>query len=172
MQIDANTSPSILENAAAAVGFRSDKDASTASDSAATRPRLSVEVWRRSKLERIDSKICGVNWFLERERSERSLRTWWRIGESSRGRRPVRKSRTEEIAEKGVSALMMSDLMEARVWRVSETESSSSIDEERRRRRNRKPRRRFYINKNIHLRQIFNLKNLSCMSSTVKIWNL
>lgn len=144
MQIDANTSPSI----AAAVGFRSDNDASTASDSAAKRPRLSVEVWRRSKLERIDSKICGVKSFLERERSERSLRTWWRIGESSRGRRPVRKSRTEEIAEKGVSALMMSDLMEARVWRVSETESSSSIDEDR---RNRKPRRRFYINKNIHL---------------------
>lgn len=117
MQIVANASPSI----AAAVGFRSDNDASTASDSAA-------EVWRRSKLERIDSKICGVSSFLERERSERSLRTWWRIGESSRGRRPVRKSRTEEITEKGVSALMMSDLMEARVWRVSETESSSSID--------------------------------------------
>lgn len=159
MQIDANTSPSI----AAAVGFRSDNDASTASDSAA-------EVWRRSKLERIESKICGVKSFLERERSERSLRTWWRIGESSRGRRPVRKSRTEEIAEKGVSALMMSDLMEASVWRVSETESSSSIDEED---EIVKPRRRFYINIRIFTwRQIFNLNFLSFTSSTVKIWNL
>lgn len=46
-------------------------------------------------------------------------------------RRPVRKSNTEEITETEVSALMMSDLIEARVWRVSETESlASSIDED------------------------------------------
>lgn len=63
-QIDANASPSIPENAAA-LGFRSDNDASTASDSAATRPwlLLSSEFRRRRKLDRMESEICGANSF-------------------------------------------------------------------------------------------------------------
>lgn len=45
----------------------------------------------------------------------------------------MRKLNTDEITESEVSALIMSDLIEARVWRESdsaEIESSFSIDEE------------------------------------------
>lgn len=109
---EANNRSSISSIAGARVRLLSAIEASTSSDSAATR----VDSVERSELERTESKTRPDRWVCREARSERSFRVWW-ITSGSRlsWRERVRVSNIEETAGAGVEGLMIKDLRAARV---------------------------------------------------------